>query len=212
MNPITRYVEEVASDEWLDEPFDPKTADGWDRANCGDHGLLKHVLVHEAGHAVAAARLNIDFLDVSVLPPGSRTPMGDGFLGGGLQLTSFGNGWAVDRIDDAYEMCLMGVVAERNILSHELKGGFLQDIDRFKRAGNYLNGLPPADFQPLHQRVMSRIDAKWPQIERDIRALIGAFAAQFTASGAKVMSGLTEPLLLTAAAVHSILDIENPSS
>ncbi|THJ64580.1 hypothetical protein E8P82_14685 [Arthrobacter echini] len=209
---MTEHVEKAATAEWLDQPFDPETADGWDRANCGHHGLLKHVLVHEAGHAVAAARLNIEFLDVSVLPPGRRTAMGDGFLGGGVQLTLFENGWAVDRIDDVYEMCLMGVVAERKILQHQLKDGFLQDIERFKRAGNYLNGLPEADFQPLHQRVMSNIDENWSQTERDVRALIRAFAAQFTASGAQVLSGLMEPLVLTSAEVHSLLDIENPSS
>lgn len=209
---MTEHVDEVATAEWLDQPFDPKTADGWDHSNCGQHGVLKHILVHEAGHAVAAARLNIEFLDVSVIPPGSRTDMDGGFLGGGLQLMRFENGWAVDRIDDAYEMCLMGVVAERKILQHQLKEGFLQDIERFKSAGNYLDGLPEADFQPLHQRVMSKIDGNWPQIERDIRALVGAFAAQFTASGAQVMSGLTEPLLLTSAEVHSILDIKNPLS
>jgi hypothetical protein len=209
---MTEHVEEAAEVEWLDQPFDPKTADGWDRANCGRHGVLKHILVHEAGHAVAAARLNIEFLTVSVMPPRGRTEMGDGFLGGGLELTRFENGWAVDRIDDAYEMCLMGVVAERKMLQHQLKDGFLQDLERFKRAGNYLDGLPEADFQPLHLRVMSKIDENWSQIERDIRALIGAFAAQFTASGAQVMSGLMEPLLLTSAEVHSILDIKTPPS
>lgn len=209
---MTGHGEEGDSTEWLDEPFDQRTADGWDRANCGDHGLLKHVLVHEAGHAVAAARLNIEFLDVSVLPPGSRTAVGDGFLGGGLQLTRYDTGWAVDRLDDAYEMCVMGVVAERNILQDQLKDGYLQDMDRFKRAGNFLNGLPPAEFQPLHRRVISKIDENWPQIEREVRALTRVFAAQFAASGAQVMRDLTEPLLLTSAEVHSILDIEYRSS
>lgn len=209
---MTEHVEKAATVEWLDQPFDPKTADGWDRLNCVRHGLLRHILVHEAGHAVAAARLNIDFVHVSVTPPEERTKVNDGFIGGGLQLTRFENGWAVDRIDDAYEMCLMGVVAERNMLQHQLKEGFLQDLDRFKRAGNYLDGLPEADFQPLHQRVMSKIDENWSQIEQDIRAVVNAFAAQFTASGAEVMRGLTEPLLLTSAEVHSILDIEKPPS
>ena len=208
---MTERVEEADTAEWLDQPFHPTTADGWDLANCGHHGLLKHILVHEAGHAVAAARLKIDFLDVSVVPPGKRTEMGDGFLGGSLQLARFENGWAVDRIDEAYEMCVMGVVAERNILQHQLKAGFLQDIEQFKRAANYLNGLPPADFQPLHQRVMSKVDKNWPQIERDIRTLIRAFAAQFTASDAMAMGGLAIPIVLTSAEVHSILDIENTS-
>lgn len=204
---MTEHVEEAATAEWLDQPFDPKTADGWDRANCEDHGVLKHVLVHESGHAVAAARLNIEFLDVSVIPPGNRTKMGDGFLGGGLQLTRFENGWAADRIDDAYEMCLMGVVAERNLLHHQLKEGYLQDIERFKRAANYLDGLPESDFQPLHRRVMSKVDENWPQIERDIRAVVAAFAEQFTGSGAHLMRHLTEPLMLTSSEVHSILDV-----
>ena len=209
---MTEHVEKAATVEWLDQPFDPKTADGWDRLNCVRHGLLRHIFVHEAGHAVAAARLNIEFVDVSVTPPEERTKVNDAFIGGGLQLTRFENGWAVDRIDDAYEMCLMGVVAERKMLQHQLKEGFLQDLDRFKRAGNYLDGLPEADFQPLHQRVMSKIDENWSQIEQDIRAVVNAFAAQFTAPGPEVMRGLTEPLLLTSAEVHSILDIEMPPS
>ncbi|UKA56950.1 hypothetical protein [Arthrobacter sp. FW306-2-2C-D06B] len=209
---MTEHVKEAATTEWLDQPFDPLTADGWDRANCVRHGLLRHTLVHEAGHAVAAARLNIEFVDVFVLPPGTKSEMGNGFLGGALQLVHFENGWAVDRIDDAYEMYLMGAMAERNILQHQLKDGFLQDLDRFKRAGNNLNGLPEAEFQPLHLRVKSKIDENWLQIERDVRALIRAFAAQFTASGEQVMSGLSEPLLLTSAEVHSILNIEKLSS
>jgi hypothetical protein len=208
---MTEHVEEATA-EWLDQPFDQKTADGWDRLNCVRHGLLRHILVHEAGHAVAAARLNIEFVDVSVTPPEERTKVNDGFIGGGLQLVHFEYGWAADRIDDAYEMLLMGVVAERRILQDALNGGYLQDVERFKVAANYLDGVPEADLKALHQRVMSKIDVNWSQIEQDIRAVVNAFAAQFTASGAEVMRGLTEPLLLTSAEVRSILDIERPPS
>lgn len=206
---VTEHFEEAASVEWLDRPFDPKTADAWDRVNCGEHGFLKHVLVHEAGHAVAAARLDIDFVDVAVMPPGNRTKMGDGLLGGGLRLSRFENGWAADRIDEAFEMCLMGAVAEKKILQHELKGGFLQDVEQFKRAGNYLDGVPQAVFQPLHSRVMAKIDEKWSQIERDIRVVVGAFAKQFTASDAQLVPYLTEPLVLTSSEVRSILGVED---
>ncbi|ALV47219.1 hypothetical protein MB46_18685 [Arthrobacter alpinus] len=207
---MTQHLKEEATAEWLDQPFNPNSADGWDRVNCGHHGLLKHLLVHEAGHAVAAARLNIEFLDVSIAPPGNRTEMGGGLLGGSLKLTRFENGWAVDCIDEAYEMFMMGVVAERKMLRHQLEDGYLQDVDRFLRAGNYLDGMPLEEFQLLRQRVMATVDENWPQTERDIRALIRVFAAQFTASGAKSMDGLTIPLLLTSAEVHSILDIDRP--
>lgn len=203
---MTEHVEEATA-EWLDQPFDPKTADGWDRLNCARHGLLRHILVHEAGHAVAAARLNIEFVDVSVTPPEERPQVNNGFIGGGLQLVRFEYGWAADRIDDAYEMLVMGVEAERRILQDALNGGYLQDVERFKVAGNYLDGVPAADAQQLYQRFKVKVDENWPQIEQDIRALVGAFAAQFTASGAQVMSALAEPLLLTSAEVHSILDI-----
>lgn len=208
---MTENVEEGAAAEWLDLPFDSKTADSWDRANRIHHGLLKHSLVHEAGHAVAAARLNIEFVDVSVMPPEGRTPVNDGFIGGGLQLVRFEHGWAADCIDDAYEMLLMGMETERRMLQDALNGGYLQDVERFKVAANYLDGVPAADAQQLGQRFNTKIDENWPQIEQDIRALVAAFAAQFTASGAQVMSALAEPLLLTSAEVHSILDIEKPT-
>jgi len=64
------------------------------------------------------------------MPPEDRTKVNDGFVGGGLRLVRFEYGWAADRIDDAYEMLLTGMEAERRILQDVVNGGFLQDVER----------------------------------------------------------------------------------
>ncbi|GAA5189417.1 hypothetical protein GCM10023346_03890 [Arthrobacter gyeryongensis] len=55
---MRELVEEAAEVEWPGQPFDPNTADGWDRTYCGRHGVLKLVLVPAAGRALAASEVD----------------------------------------------------------------------------------------------------------------------------------------------------------
>ena len=108
-----------------------------DALTCIDHGWLCHFGIHEAGHAVAAIVLGFEFVELSIMPGHEvyrSMVLGESVVGAGILMpTDRPAEWVGPRPDDALTMLLAGSLAERDILSHFLNGGYAGDMDMWRR-------------------------------------------------------------------------------
>lgn len=115
--PPSRYRGLVALDEFI----------------CPSHGWLRHVGVHEAGHAVVALALGFEFIELSITPGQQLidqiTGGAPGIAGGVLMHTNQPTEWVGPRPDDALVYLLAGSVAERRALGHHLDGRSRGDLE-----------------------------------------------------------------------------------
>lgn len=141
-----------------------------DLANCPKHGWLSHAVIHEAGHAVAAIRLDFDFIAVTVPPPAESLLVARGhFEAAGVQMPSANpKDWAGDRYQDAAVFLLAGTCAEEAGFAHTLASSPTGDMNVFANLTTDLSkeeslryiedGTPLArDFVQEHFADISRV-------------------------------------------------------
>lgn len=141
-----------------------------DLANCPKHGWLSHAVIHEAGHAVAAARLGFEFIDVTIPPPAeSMLAAGGHFEAAGVQMPSANaEDWAGDRYQEAAVFLLAGTCAEEAAFEHTLASSSNGDMNVFanlttelskEESLRYINeGTPLAiEFVRAHFADISRV-------------------------------------------------------
>lgn len=196
------------STSWNDRPFRQVWADTWDLANCHVHGVLKHLLVHEAGHTVVAARSGIEFVEVSISPHGKGPALAHGSIGGGLQLKNLPETWVPQRITEAFDLYLMGMYAEEKFLGHHLEGGWAEDLRQFRVASGFVEGVNPELANSMLKESFGRFQANWEQTFQDIDTVAQALMDKFDQSGARQMRDLDKPLVLTSQEVLDLLGLD----
>lgn len=124
---------------------------------CVEHGLLAHVFVHEAAHAVAAVRHGIRFTEVRVRPPGAWVAHSGGRRAGGVVMGPDDPlGWVRTDPAGAFVFVMAGSAAEFVVLGHYMPRSWLGDLTLWCRGG----GVPE------------------PSVMADFRGTVGAFLAE----------------------------------
>jgi hypothetical protein len=111
---------------------------------CEQHGLIGHVAIHEAGHAVAAVEHGLAFDSVAILQSedlGTDHP--DGLVAGGVTMSSPPSEWVPGEPLLTFKYVLAGTMAERALLGHELPRGFAGDIRVWREGMGFLESLGP---------------------------------------------------------------------
>lgn len=106
----------------------------WQTIQCVDHGGALHARVHEAGHAVIAAHLGVEFSHVEIYENPLDHPFGDVFLAGGMYFASPENRRRGTRSDPRkmFLMYLSGHLAEKLILGDALNDSMLGDFREWR--------------------------------------------------------------------------------
>lgn len=212
-NPLVTYANfmsqqenTAANSDWRNRPFRQVWATEWDIENCPAHGVLKHLLAHEAGHAAFAAREGIGFIDVSINPPHLSPAFEDAFIGGGVLPLEKHETWVPGR-DDAFDFFVMGRYAEIRFFGHNIQEGFVEDLNQFRRAMGWTEPMDPMTSESLIASSHARLKDGWDETARDIDAIAQALMNQVEQSETGRFEDLDKPLVLTSKEVGSILNI-----
>lgn len=115
---------------------------------CDEHGLLAHIFVHEAAHAVAAVRHGIRFTEVRVRQPDAWVAHSGGRRAGGVVMgTEDPLGWVRADPAGAFQFVMAGSTAEFVVLGHYMPRSWLGDLTLWCRGGGVPEPLVMADFQ-----------------------------------------------------------------
>jgi hypothetical protein len=141
---------------------------------CATHGLMLHVVIHECSHAVFGLALNIDFINLTINLPRSYPQQileGKPFIPGALTMRlADPTMWVAPAPEAALDFLISGSFGERQILGHELPGGFQGDIDRFK-LGCGVQAFEPSEASRWIPPALRRVEAQWADLETHVQLL-----------------------------------------
>lgn len=165
---------------------------------CVEHGLLAHIFVHEAAHAVAAVRHGIRFAEVRVRPPGTWVPHSGGRRAGGVVMGGDDPlGWVRADPAGAFLFVMAGSAAEFVALGHYMPRSWLGDLTLWCRGGGAPEPLMLVDFhrtvstflgEPLSDAIARTV--AW--VEAD-RAAVDAVVAALAGTGVGGLVGGARP-------------------
>jgi hypothetical protein len=152
-----------------EEAEDESRSDDW----CEDHGFVQHMLVHEAGHAIAALDEGIAF-EAIVLYAEERAPASPGSMSLGVAQVTFSSPdnrtWASPDPVAGLRFAMAGAYAEMAVLAHEYPGSGDGDVKAWTQGVEL-----PAVWQLedvdrrlgcAHEEVLSDVDA-WAVCNRE---------------------------------------------
>jgi hypothetical protein len=105
-------------------------------SECERHGLDRHVVVHEAGHAVAAIDAGIPFRAIVMYGPNGGPTFDNGLRHAAAAVEMLSNDpstWVVLDYNAALRFVLAGSLAEIAVLDHAIDGGFSGDVKAWRR-------------------------------------------------------------------------------
>lgn len=153
---------------------------------CGRHGVLPHVVVHEAAHAVAAARHGIRFAEVRVRPPGGWVAHSGGHRAGGVVMGADDPlAWVRADPAAAFLFVMAGSAAEFVVLGHHMPRSWLGDLTLWCRGfgvpepdvmadlQHLVHALLPEPFAAAMARTVAWVEAERAAIEAVVAGLTG---------------------------------------
>lgn len=158
-----------------------------DRVLCAAHGWVSHVAVHEAAHAVIAYARGIPFVDITVAHPAEIEGIlhGGSAMAGGLRLTiADPRLWVPERGDDAVDLLMAGVIAERLTYGHSLPNSATGDMQILVRG---MGWSPPAyDPQTVQDAVANserRLEQELPERYPAIKRIVAGLTSELNVDG-----------------------------
>lgn len=132
--------------------------------SCDRHGAKRHMLIHEAGHAVAALDNDIPFRAVIVYADGDG-PKLNGVLREAWAMIDTGpdpKTWVEQDRIKAFRFICAGAAAETALVEHAIEGGFDSDFETWRLGAG---ATDPLDEEQLiaaigthHQDIIDETD------------------------------------------------------
>jgi hypothetical protein len=167
---------------------------------CEEHGGFGHALAHEAGHAVIAVHMGIEFADVSINWNPREHPSDLGIAGGGVRFASSEQLREVVVSDPAgsLRMFLAGSLAEVAAFGHTLRATYRGDLNLWRNYMGLLDcqdeasleaalGEPFANVVRSAKQVLNHRRGALESVYRELKA-----AADWSLSCAEVRQVVTE--------------------
>lgn len=178
-----------------------------DSFTCARHGWLGHVATHEAAHAVFAVDHDFPFVSVSVLSPEllrESLASTDETAAGGVLLAVPARDLFPSREGDALDLCVAGARAERAGYGDWIPAGLSGDIALWRLGTGRTGALDPAEFQPMTDASIERVDAWLAQRSAAVLDVARALTAGVHTDAAGRYVDF-EPITMTAEEVRAIL-------
>jgi hypothetical protein len=172
----------------------------FEEAECVRHGLDRHVLVHEAGHAVAAMEHDIAFERIASYE-GETSPT---FMGGLFQAVAAiemsspdPRSWVRPNPPGALRFVLAGSLAEIALLGHALPDGYREDVKQWRRGLDSYEAITLDELDVLAGQPMSDVISEVQDWASDNAGRIQALS--------KFLARLSRPLAVPHEDVAALL-------
>lgn len=114
---------------------------------CDEHGIYWHILIHEAGHVVAALDYDVAFRAVVVYAEGAGPQLGGLYEAGATVDTGPDPAaWVEPRRMDSFRFVCAGAAAEVALLGHALEGSWESDIKEWRKGSGNTDPMSEQQF------------------------------------------------------------------
>lgn len=175
---------------------------------CPQHGWISHAAIHEA-HAVFAHARGIPYIDISLATPADLAPLrtGGSVVGGGLQLTTADpTAWVPQRPDDAADMLLAGVEAEKYAFGHVGQTSGDGDLKILRMGMGWVTPEHETECKGAISRSHSRLREEMPARYETIALVATELTRDVKADDYGVYSDFDERPRLSAEEVAAIIE------
>lgn len=193
--------------EFVAELTDDDLKRVWTADNlCETHDWLSHVVLHEAAHAIYAAKREIPFTTLTIFPAELWRIDAEGVHMGKVQLANDDMTWVQERPEEALDFFLVGAASENQFLKHNLEHVDRGDFLRWRQS----MGLQDATHRELVRQMLREARVRSAQavleMRSDISKVFLALGSKLERDDAGHFSNFRHPLVLTSDEISDLIN------